>query len=373
MPRILGLWPVLGLVLALAAPRPAAALPIFAHQYGVTCRKCHTVIPHLTAFGAAFLANGNRIAGVTPGPAIPFAVKVNLVDSSANQGRGPSGAGLPKAIVDEVELFSAGALGSRGSFLVEDYAVDGAEPGKIRDLWIADNLTPWGSRIPIQVQAGSFTAPLPVDPETFRETYQDYAPFVQTAGTNPFDFKAPRVGGRLGIGDALRGPSLQFFAGPGHDRGSGLATIGNDVMENLSDALGPVTIGVYHYQGQRPSLAGTIDNFNRTGYALTYDAFSRWSSQTVLQNGWDSACGLAIARGCSTSGGFTQLRYAFNRRFFAEGRYEGTFDSTAGLARDGVVLLGYAPLENIRATAEDAIAHSPQTANTMNVQLTVAY
>ncbi len=168
----------LALILAAAAWRPEAALaiPLFARQYGVTCEKCHSVIPHLNAFGAAFVAYGYRIPGVKPGPAFPISVKANLVDSSENQGDGPNGAGLPKAIVDEVELFTAGAIGSRGSYLVEQYAVDGGERGLLRDAWVNDRLNPWTARIPLYLQAGQFTLPLPVDPETFRDSYQGYTP-----------------------------------------------------------------------------------------------------------------------------------------------------------------------------------------------------
>ena len=99
----------------IARPEPSPAIPLFAHQYEVTCGKCHSVIPHLNEFGAAFMANGYRIPGVTPGPAFPLAGKVNLVDSSEYQGSGPDGAGLPKAIVDEIELFSTGTIGSRAT------------------------------------------------------------------------------------------------------------------------------------------------------------------------------------------------------------------------------------------------------------------
>ncbi|MBV8332575.1 MAG: hypothetical protein JO192_07575 [Candidatus Eremiobacteraeota bacterium] len=368
MPRWIGPAAALGLVVALGIPRPAAAVPIFAHQYGVSCRKCHTVIPHLNAFGAAFLANGDRIPGVAPGPAFPIAMKTNLVVSSADQGPGPNGQGLPKAIVDEIELFTAGAIGPRASYLVEQYLVDGGEPGYLRDAWVTDRVNPWTARVPVQVQAGSFTLPLPVDPETFRETYQDYTPYVQTVGANPFDFKEPKTGGRIAAGDTSRGLSVQLFAGPGYDQRSSLATIGTDVMENVTDSLGPVALAFYHYQGQRP-IGGSVDAFTRTGYSVVYNGYARWSSETVLQTGWDSHCTTRPDEGCASSGGFTQLRYAFDRRLFAEGRYEGTYDPIAGLARDGVLLVGYAPIESARATVEDVI--SAQT-STFNAQVTVA-
>ncbi len=327
----------LGLVLLLAAgrPEPARAIPLFAHQYGVTCAKCHSVIPHLNEFGAAFLASGDRIPGVQPGPAFPISAKANLVDSSENQGNGPDGAGLPKAIVDEIELFTAGAIGSRASYLVEQYVVDGGEPGLLRDAWVTDRLVPWNAHVPVYVQGGSFTLPLPVDPETFRDTYQDYTPYVQTVGKNPFNFFDPKVGLRMQFGDTLRGLSLQLFGGPGYDRESELPKTGVDTMLYRQDAMGLFTLSAFRYGGLR-LLGGTIaDRFERTGYGVTYGQWSRFSSEFVLLSGWDSDCAAPGHTGCSSSGGFEQLRYEFTRRLFAEVRYEGTNDPSGFEARRG--------------------------------------
>jgi hypothetical protein len=357
--------------LALGEPAPAPAVPIFSHQYGVTCSKCHSVIPHLNAFGAAFMASGFRIPGVQPGPAFPLAAKANLVASSENQGDGPNGAGLPKAIVDEIEIFTAGAFGTRASYLVEQYAVDGGMHGLTRDAWVIDRVNPWQARIPVYVQAGSFTLPLPVDPETFRDTYQGYAVFNQSVGTNPFTFFDPKIGARLSVGDPLRGVNAQFFAGPGHDRASGVPGTGTDFMASGQDGIGPLTLTVYRYAGTRPVVSGPLDFFQRIGYGVVFDQWGRLSSETVLQTGNDSNCGIGPA--CQSSGGLTQLRYAFDRRWYAQARYEGTNDPTNGFARDGVVLLGYGPAENERVTLEDVVQHVPQTTHTLNLQFTVAY
>ena len=359
-------------IVLLVSWRPASvtAIPIFSHQYDVSCSKCHSVIPHLNEFGAAFMANGYRIPGVKPGPAFPISAKANLVDSSENQGDGENGAGLPKAIVDEVELFTAGGIGDRASYLVEQYAVDGGEHGLLRDAWVIDRLNPWSAKIPLQVQAGSFTLPLPVDPETFRETYAGYA-IYNTVGANPFTFFDPKIGARLQIGDPLRGVNVQVFGGQGHDRQSGLPTIGTDVMFSAQDNIGPLALTAFHYSGVRPIAAGVIDTFQRTGYGVVFDQWGRLSSENMLIEGNDTDCGIGAA--CQSSGGFTQLRYAFNRRFFALGRYEGTMDPVNGFTRDGILLLGYGTGENSRFTVEDVIAHSPQTSHTMNVQFTIAY
>jgi hypothetical protein len=369
-------WPLLAYFLLLVAaqqPGAAKAIPLFARQYGVSCYKCHSVIPHLNEFGAAFLANGERFPGISSGPTLPFSVKINAVDSSEFQGSGPDGQGLPKAIVDEIEAFSSATIGSRANYFVEQYFVDGGEPGLLRDAWIGERLNPWDAKIPLQLLAGQFTLPLPVDPETFRDTYQGYTPYEQTVGANPFNFFDPKLGLRLGAGDPLRGPSVQLFAGPGYDRQSGLATTGVDTEIYGQEAIGPFTISLFHYDGLRPIAGEPFDRFERTGLGVTYGQWTRFSSETVLINGWDSNCATPGFVGCRSSGGFEQLRYAFNRRLFATARYEGTNDLSGGFTRDGVLLMGYGPTENTRITVEDVISHSPQTNNTFNAQFTVAY
>ena len=345
------------------------AIPLFAHQYAVTCQKCHTVIPHLNDFGAHFLASGDRIPGVQPGPAVPLSVKANLVDSSENQGDGIDGAGLPKAIVDEVELFTAGAIGARGSFFVEQYVVDGGDHGLLRDAWVNDRLNPWNAKIPLYAQAGMYTLPLPVDPETFRESYQDYGVFVQEVGNNPFDFFTPKFGVNVTVGNTMQGLSARVFTGPGHDRQSGLVTTGEDYMENIQDVIGPVALTYYHYEGERPDVATLLDRFVRQGYAIVFNA-GKWTSESLIQTGFDSSYN---GVGYPSSGGFTQLRYAWAPRWFALARYEGTNDPNNGFQRDGVLLLGYGPSHNSRITLEDVIEHVPNTTNTMNLQFTIGY
>jgi hypothetical protein len=360
-------------LLAVFPPAVAWTLPLFTRQYGVTCQKCHSVIPHLNEFGAAFLAYGERFPGISSGSAVPVSAKLNLVDSSENQGNGPNGAGLPKAIVDEIEVFSSATIGSRANFLLEQYIVNGGEPGLLRDAWISDRVNPWQAKIPVYLQGGQFTLPLPVDPETFRDTYQAYTPYVQTIGANPFDFFEPKMGLRLEAGDPLRGLNLQLFGGPGYDQQSGLAPAGVDTEVYAQDAMGPFTLSIFRYDGLRPIAGGPFDRFNRLGFGLTYGQWGRFSSETVLINGWDSNCASPRFVGCRSSSGFEQLRYGFNRRLFAEARYEGTDDTIGGFARDGVLEMGYAPSENSRITVEDVIGHAAQTTNTMNAQFTIAY
>jgi hypothetical protein len=371
MPR----WSIFAVTLACFLswrPEAAEAIPLFAHQYGVTCQKCHSVIPHLNEFGAAFLANGERLPGVQAGPAFPLSAKTNVLASTANQGSGPNGAGLPKWIVDEIELFTTSTIGSRANYFVEQYVVDGGEDGLLRDAWINDRVNPWEARIGVYLQGGSFTLPLPVDPETFRDSYQDYAPYVQTVGANPFNFFDPKMGMRLGVGNPLHGFNVQLFAGPGYDRESELSKTGVDTEVYVQDLMGPFALSVFHYDGLRPIDDEPFDRFERTGYGFTYGQWTRFSSEFVLLEGWDSNCGIPGHTGCASSGGFEQLRYAFNRKLYAEARYEGT-NAPTGFERDGVVMMGYGPTENTRLTLEDVVSQQTHPSNTMNVQATIGY
>ena len=120
---------VIGLAVLLL-PVQAQALPVFANRYGLTCQACHTTIPHLNAFGQAFLRNGFQLPQAARG-VVPIAVKVNLAYTSD-----PDPGGLPKGVVDEVELLTGGAIGSHVNYFVEQYALDGGVAGSLRDAWV---------------------------------------------------------------------------------------------------------------------------------------------------------------------------------------------------------------------------------------------
>jgi hypothetical protein len=54
---------VVSALVALAAPPPAGAIPVYSRKYGTSCITCHTIYPKLTQFGEAFRRNGYRFPG----------------------------------------------------------------------------------------------------------------------------------------------------------------------------------------------------------------------------------------------------------------------------------------------------------------------
>jgi hypothetical protein len=371
-------------VLLVALTKRVDALPVFSHEYGVPCQKCHTAIPSLNTFGKAFLDNGYHIMGSNVPPVFPISAKANLLYSS------DPAPGMPKAVVDEIELLTAGTVGSRGNYFVEQYAVDGGDHGNLREMWYSERLSS-GSAVPLDVRVGQFTLPVPIDPESFRESYNDYAVFVQTVGANPFDFFHTKPGISARLGSYERGLDLELSAFNGHDVQSGLPTNGIDLMQTVHELYGPFDVSAYHYQGHRdvasalsgPGLVGDDDRFTRTGFGFRFAA-GRWTSESILQENTDSNVD-ALGTAAHSSGGFTQLRYAITRKWFGLMRYDGTNSplyradgdadvDSGGFYRSLTTLLGYRMSHNTRVTFEDVTTHSPgNPVNTLNTQFTVAY
>ncbi len=329
---------------------PASAIPVFAHRYGLSCQVCHTTVPHLNALGEEFLAGGYALPGAKPGPVFPLAIKVNLAYSSE-----PTGSSLPKAVVDEVELLTGGHVGKAGSYFAEVYAIDGGHIGAVRDAWYAQR---FGQ---VEATGGQFTLPLPVDPETFRETGAHYAIYDQRVGTNPFNFFDPKQGLSVRFGGVQSGISVSALGG--HDKQSGLASHGIDRMIAAQTARGAFSASAYRYDGARTLAAGT-DRFWREGVGVGFTA-ARLRVEATLQTGNDAGLGIR------SSGGFVQARFAFTPALAAIVRYDGTQDTQ--FARTLLVGASHRVSRNARFTIEDLIAHVPQTKHTLDAAYLFAY
>lgn len=252
-----------------------------------------------------------------------------------------------------------GSLGPRGSYWAEAYVVDGGFPGRPRDVWYAYRTTADGAHTPVTLRAGQFTLPLPLDPETFRETTLHYAIWDQTAGLNSFSFFDAKIGGQVAVGDAARTLAGTISFLQGHDTASGLAAHGVDTMVTLQRDFGPFSVQAYRYDGTR-SLAGygfnqtqfftgIADRFWRDGYSVTW---SRGPTEVaaVYQIGNDTAADV-YRDALVTSGAFLQVRQAFGNRAFAIARWDATQDTA--FARTLTAGVGFRLSHNTRLTLFD--------------------
>ena len=164
-----------------------------------TCAKCHSVIPASQPVRCGVLGLRRAVSGRLVRTDSSAVVKFNLVDSSENQGDGPNGQGLPKFIVDEIEAVQQRRRSDRAQTTSSsNTSSTGPSPDYCATLGSAIAST-LGTRAFQSIwRAVSSRCRCPVDPETFRDTYQDYTPYVQTVGANPLRSSILQVGDAFG-------------------------------------------------------------------------------------------------------------------------------------------------------------------------------
>jgi hypothetical protein len=355
-------------LLWLAGTAPAHALPVFARRYGFTCQQCHTTVPQLNAFGRSFERRGFRL-GAARGT-YPIAVKVQSTYSSG--GSDDDADTLPKAIVDEVELLSAGSIGRNASYYFEQYAVDGGMPGRARDVWVQlDRQTNAADAFAtnLHVRAGEFTLPLPLDPETQRPTLESYALYSQTVGKNAFTLFDPRVGTDLFVTNDRNGLEAHLVLAQAYDRAGGVASNGIDEMAALSKTAGPnIVTYVYRYQGRR-ALLPQQDVFYRQGYAASA-TFGKFDATALVQQGSDSSAD-GSGLGALSSGGFLQAGWHFSSAINLYARYDDTYDPFALRHTETTLSLILRPARNMRFTVEGT--HEGDGANQLALGWLFAY
>ena len=330
-------------------------------QTGLQCDACHTSMRATNELGEAYLRNDFRLGNMGVGGKPVVALRGQLAYTSE-----PDPSGLPKAIVDEVEAFVAARVTPHVSVAGQFYTTDGGVPGSTREAWVQYATRGTFAGAPVRLTTGSITLPLPVDPETFRQTNEHYAIFDQTVGANPFAFIDPRNAASLALGSPVRGPSVTLVAAQGHDPHSGLPQTGVDRMLQVQQATGGVVLSVYDYAGRR-SLGPIGEAFRRDGVGLNFYR-GRLALETLLQTGYDTSPN-GDGVGIASSGGFAQLRYQLPHATFALLRYEGVSDTGGSFSRSLTVGMTHLLGRGLRAGVEDVIQHNPRTTHTLNLTL----
>ncbi len=339
--------PLVFLLLLLSLAAPAQATPEFARRAMLSCNACHTVGTKLTEFGAAFAATAYRVPRLTKAGNEPVAIRGQSVYSSE-----PDPTGLPKTILDEVDVLSAGPLGKHFNYDVEQYVLDGGNVGNTRETWV-EYQTSQRHAIPLTLRVGLQVLPIPVDPERFRETNAHYALYDQAIGDNPFSFFDAHNAINLGIGHEIGGVHVNLLAVAPHD-----------YMEALSYANSRGSLEAYRYDGSRIA-AGVTNRFWRQGYGVAMYR-GRFALTGVLQSGFDrNAAGDGVA--VNSSGGFLQGRMQLGAHSTVIARYDGVNDSNGGFSRSFTIGAATLFARAFRIEIEDQIFHAPETHNALSV------
>jgi hypothetical protein len=347
---------VISVLLTACLSAPASALPIFAHRYGFSCQQCHTTVPNLNPFGKYFLKHGFRLPTDAKGT-LPIAVKTEIEYQSSGGGDSDEPGGspqpLPKLLVDEIEVLSAGSIGRNTSYYLEQYVVDDGLPGQPRDMWVNfdkylkndDQIGP-----ALHAKFGQFTLPLPVDPETQRPTLSGYLLYSQVVASNAFNFFNPEIGADFSYTDDRQGLEAHFDTIEAYTRGSGIPISGVDYMATVSKTItNDLTAYVYRYQGQQ-NFSPTQDQFHRQAYGLGFES-GKFTSVGIIQNGYDSSP-YGFGNGSISSGGFLQAGWQFNSGLAMYGRYDDVYDQFNLRTTQDTLDLVVRPADRARFTLE---------------------
>jgi methyl-accepting chemotaxis protein len=348
-------------VLAVLAlwPYPASATTTFARRTLLGCGACHATGIALNPFGKAFKANGYALPRLVGHGDVPATLQAQSLYESD-----PDPTGLPKLIVDKVVLLSGGPLGPHLNYGGEQYVMDGGTSGDLREAWL-EYESNWTQRVPIDGIAGLQVLPLPVDPERFKLSEQDYLIFDQTVGANPFNLYEAMNGARLSLGKELHGLNVTALALDNHDMGSGIPQTGTDWMFAAQETYKHMNFEAFRYTGRR--ALPFADQFWRQGYGANFYS-GRLTINSMLETGNDTNP-LGIGESVVSSGGYLQGVYQIGRGTFAYAREDGVNDTTGNFQREFVAGASMFIGKALKLQVEDVLTTAQQTHNAFAVVL----
>lgn len=339
-------------------PHEARATTEFARRTLLSCGACHSVVgTKLNDFGKAFKAKGYVVPQLVPKGDVPVTLQALSLYSSD-----PDPTGLPKFIVDKVILLTGGPIGPHVTFDGQQYVMDGGVPGDLREAWV-EYTSSWTDKVPVDFRVGQQVFPLPVDPQRFKLSQQDFLVYVQTVGNNPFNLYEPMDGLRLSLGPETHGFNASVLAFSNHDQGSPVGQTGTDWMFVAQQSFKHATLEAYRYTGRR--ALPDLDEFWRQGFGANVYV-GRFTLNTMLQTGNDTNP-LGTGQAVVSSGGYVQGVYQIGRSIFAYAREDGVNDTSGNFARDFVFGTSAFVGRSFKLQAEDVLSNGPQTHNSLSL------
>lgn len=195
MPRM-----ILSLALAAVAalPVPAAAIPVFARRYRMSCAACHNPVPALNELGEAFAANGFRLSpGEAPRDttdtgddlldlqdALPLAVRLDLYV----QAYAGSDAATDFETPYLLKVLSSAPLSRSLSYYFYGFLAERGEVAGIEDAYLLWNDA--GGQVDLAL--GQFQLSDPMFKRETRLSFEDYAVYRARVGDVPTDLTYDR-------------------------------------------------------------------------------------------------------------------------------------------------------------------------------------
>ncbi len=250
------------LLLVVASPREAEAIPAFARKYNVSCAVCHAPVPRLNETGQNFAANGFQFAvgeepvnGVDTGDELlqlmddlPLAVRFDGYAQVRSGGETPTADFLtPWAI----KLLSGGQITPTVSYYMYFFLSERGEVAGLEDAYVQFSDL-FGS--PVNLMVGQFQVSDPLFKRELRLEFEDYQAYRVRVGDVRADLTYDR--GLMAAYSPWDGGDLfvQVVNGQGIGAASEAKVYDTDNAKNLgarfSQGFGPLRLGAFAYYGR---------------------------------------------------------------------------------------------------------------------------
>ena len=329
-------------MLLLLFVRPAAAIPIFAQRYDLSCKDCHTVFPELNAFGNAFRNRGYRLPeGVPRHGTTVAAIRYNQVYE-----RDPAPG--TRRFTPSASILADRDIGAINAFLHYNLGAGGG-PGQP----FLGFLSYYDTHAQTLYRAGLYELPFK---RSFAQRIDEVSPYGYdglTVGQNDLALNAPRLGletervvGATRVATSLAFGDFKGAAYGGAPLNDGTHTVAATPEVGLF-VRGPIVprldLNGELLWGTRsialPGRSPERDPYERLGFGLTTTFFRKRSLEVDLQQ-WIGYDYNADARGdgIGSTGGYALLKYFFTPHLYLGARYDA---QAAPLpARDAVFYVG---------------------------------
>jgi hypothetical protein len=254
----------LTVVLLVATPAPAEAIPAFARKYNVSCTMCHGPMPRLNTFGERFAENGFEfLPGEPPRDTVqtgdpllrlqrevPLAVRIDAYLRTLTR-PAESEAGTDQQMPWVVKVLSGGQVADRISYYTYFLVSERGEVAGLEDAYV--QFTDIGST-GVSILVGQFQVSDPLFKRELRLQYEDYQPYRVRVGEARADLTYDR--GVMAVWSPRAGTdiAMQVVNGQGLRPASSQRQYDADPYKNvalrISQELGPLRVGAFGYFGR---------------------------------------------------------------------------------------------------------------------------
>jgi len=346
---------------AIATPKPAESIPVFAIGQGVSCEQCHSAPPNLNAYGRYILAT--NFAKVLDAHA---QMRENLVDPVSlevtGNGSNTPDPTLPKVYAGLAQFLSAGYLGNDVTYYASVPIVEDGFPAQAVDqFWAAYNGFSSGNG---SLQAGKFPTPI-------------FAPWLsQSLSLAGYSLAAMPVGlNTVGVGDNRWGTSytqighnglianVAYLTNTGpleraynsNVNNTTAAAEGQSYVVSLQQmAIGSrLTGGIAAMGGTFPLPSGANDAYTRTMALVSYSASPKLDLLAMALVGHDNNPNDGATAASSSNGVSFEGIYGPFKWLHVDARYERTNDGLGTVQNNYIGDLAFSIVPNLVVTLEN--------------------